>query len=747
MERPNQGTPKQSPREDIPRVRIEDLPREQKQSVESLESQTDKVYELRTQLASFFRKYRHPLYQAFGLDGAPKNGGLLGMLDSLERERLQGKSIDTLIALEDDSSDDQYLEYLDLISALERVLDVYKELKKTQETSRVRPDGSDATEIDRYYSMRFQELGQAMWVREEMQEDARRLEAMREKAINQGASPLVVTKIDQKIADLQTRAKNFFESRPEAWILSRGMRLKEMKEAFDARGRIVETPYVASKMRHVEAEIKSGRPVFLIGELGSGKTELARQLSYKILSAPHIAKWETLHPAPPKDSSDYRAWLARREAEREAIVVSGHRALEADALFASREVKRKETPPPEEQLQYIHVAWKQYLETPNVKSREMSASDTTHEQELFEKGYLELFRAPIETSTVLGGLLQAMKEGRPFILDEMNAVPHHILIALNDLLMRKPGDLVQIPIPGTQPIRVQAGYCFIGTGNYKPEDGKRYVGRQQMDAAFLSRFAVVSYDYLPMSENAGSQDDPEKNELYHMAAARLIDRDLSLDAPKGSLDKLKGICKVARILQNIISDQNVSSAFFANVNGAKVNPKDVLQENVLSIRHLLPIIDTWKRSGYSESLEDVLYDKYVSKSDARPQEKLYIYYLLQTVGNVFSKNEGWPDALVKPEEVITYRDTEKRLYDTDRYTNSPSRDTKPVELVHYSTKALVKELFGAAPKREEIRADFFRQKNEQVGLEQTSLLAIGEAADTSKSITKALVDTRTDVFA
>ncbi len=319
----------------------------------------------------------------------------------------------------------------------------------------------------------------------------------------------------------------------------------------------------------------------------------------------------------------------------------------------------------------------------------------------------------------------------------MNAVPHHVLIALNDILMRQPGNLVQVPLPGAPAITVQPGYCFIGTGNYKPEDGERYVGRQQMDAAFLSRFAVISYDYLPMSEQGGSQDAPENNELFHMAVARLIDQDLQLYAPEGSLEKLKGICRVARIFQNIVSDRTVANEFYAIVKGAKVNPKAVLKENVLSIRHLLPIIDTWKKSGYSTSLEDALYDTYVSKSDARPEEKLYIYYILQMVGNVFSKNEGWPDALVNPNDVTTYRSTEKRLYSIDKNTNTPSRTVQSFNLVHYSTKALVGELFGAVPKRQDVRTGVLGQPAETASVPLTRRdiqLSVGETLDTINAL-------------
>jgi len=401
----------------VPRINFQALSQEQQERVDFLESHTDKIYELRTQLASFFRQYRRPLYDSLGTEFTTKNGGFLATLASIEKQMFEGKSLDTLLTLEEDGTEERYIANIELVCALERALSVYQELKNTKESARIQSDGSDGAEIDRYYSMRFQELGQAMWVRTEMQEEARRLESMREKVIEKGAKPLVIRAIDQKIVDLQGRAKAFFESRPEAWIVAHGMRLNEMKQIFDSRGRIVETPYVASKMRQVETALTGGRPVFLIGELGSGKTELARQLSYKTLSLPHLARWDKAHPAPQEDTEEHASWSAEREAQREPVVISGHRALEADALFASREVRRKDAPSPEDQVQYIRERWEAQRESAQQKYSVLNPSELAHERDLFEKGCLELFRAPIETRTVLGGLLQAMQEGRPFILD------------------------------------------------------------------------------------------------------------------------------------------------------------------------------------------------------------------------------------------------------------------------------------------------------------------------------------------
>src|SRR3989338_9767165 len=180
-------------------------------------------------------------------------------------------------------------------------------------------------------------------------------------------------------------------------------------------------------------------------------------------------------------------------------------------------------------------------------------------------------------------------------------------------------------------------------GKYKPEDGVLSVGRQPLDAAFLSRCGIVSYDYLPMSiefEPAGLPDEGlrerrQNNELYQMLVTRLLNTDLTATLPESTPDafeQIEHLAVVARNLQDIFSDRAVRPGYFAHVGAAQVSPKqNVLKENVLSVRHLLPILDRWKADGFARPLDDYLFLEYITRSDARPQEKLYLYRILQNL--------------------------------------------------------------------------------------------------------------------
>ena len=715
-------------------VNVESLPPERKARVAELESTTDRVYALRSQLADFFRTYRNvlPKPDKGEIAHAPLQQALKKIMDRVDG----GETLEHILGFSGtdeilDQDADTAVEELDRLVAFEEALTAFRELRDLS-GSDLSTGGAEEKDVSRFYKMRWQELGSAMREREEMLAEARRLEDMREKVLASHAHPKVLERIDTALKELQDRSDEFFTTHPEAWVYAKALRLKDMKQTFDKRGRIVETPYVKLKMQQIIEEAELGRPVFVIGELGSGKTELARHTAYTHLSKPHVERWETEHPEPPKDDTEaHDTWLAAREKEREAIVISGHRNLETEALLASRSVQKKEAPGPEIQIDTIRKAWGEYkkkLTDQGADEKDLEIGGPTYRA--LEAAYLESFRAPIETPTVLGAVLQGMKEGRPVILDEMNAVPHHVLIVLNDLLMRKPGDLIHVPIAGAEPFRVQEGFCFMGTGNYKPEDGKRYVGRQSMDAAFLSRFGVVSYDYLPMSETGGSQDKPEENELFHMVVARFMEQNLTIEIPEGSLEQLKKLCRVARQLQNIVSDKGFSQGYYATINGARVDPREVLKENVLSIRHLLPIVDEWKRGGFRRNLNDLLFDKYVSKSNERPAEKQFIYWALQVQGGFFPTSQdpnapGWPDSLTGSQDVLTYTKAEERLRRAHTYTSTPVRTKETLQLHRYSTKELVEELFGKTPVRTELPAAFVEEKSEGASrLTETTLLAL-----------------------
>lgn len=83
-----------------------------------------------------------------------------------------------------------------------------------------------------------------------------------------------------------------------------------------------------------------------------------------------------------------------------------------------------------------------------------------------------------------GILPQAMREGKPLIMDEINACLADVLFALHPVL-EKPSTLT---LPETKErITPKSGFCVIATMNPSHE----YSGTQSLNAALYSRFALV----------------------------------------------------------------------------------------------------------------------------------------------------------------------------------------------------------------------------------------------------------------
>ncbi|MDO8463619.1 MAG: hypothetical protein Q7S96_05155 [bacterium] len=734
-------------------VPMAELPHERQVELAEQEAKTDAVYRERQAIAEFLRQYRRYLPEVTE-EGRTRRLRLVDIADEVaarveeaeQREpsadvvaadarvlhireealeellpwtRIAGDALAGFVG-DDDERAVQEIAVQD--NALEAFLEALERLDRLEELGGdFRRDAleSDAIPVRDHYRMRYHELGRVMQdidaansTIEHLQRVADRLRSNTRMVVHPHAISRQLRKIDEVVALRDA----LLASHPEAYLLERGRALAEAKATFDANGRIVETPYVRRKIVSIEGSIGRGRAIFIHGELGSGKSEIAKHVSRTRLSAPHLARWEAAHPAPKQEEAEaYTAWAAQRAEQAEALIIAGHRNLTAEQIVGTRGVQRAEQLTPEAQVQHIAERWSAFEREKRVEFLAAGLSDAETAarigtmQPQFERAYQESFRAPVETRELLGPLLQAMREGRPLIIDEMNAIPHHTLIVMNDLLLLRPGDVVTPPIPGAAPFTVAEGFCVLATGNYKPEDGKFYIGRQPLDAAFLSRYDLLRYDYLPMSIEAEPPGLPpeeqrvyrQENELYQMLVAQLINTDLSLTLPEGELVRLHDLARVARMLQDVFSERDVPG-FFAAVGGRSLAPKDVLKENVLSLRHLVPIVQAWKRDGFQRSLDSYLMRDYVSRSAARPAELVFLYQALQVQGNFFPQADGWPDGMSDRDALAFDIESEKA---SATGPHAPRGQRAP-SLDRYSPKDVIEALYGPAPSRTEVPARY-----------------------------------------
>ncbi len=724
---------------------ITDLPDEKQANIEVLETQSDEIEGLRGQLAMFYRDFKKFLPTREVEKGHEDDSGVARLrIPDLVELKQDGQDIGEVIPMSrvkeyvrsenggeegGDFEIEVEMAAIEIQAAIESAIEVYQELKSEGGVFKDKDSAAFIDDAEEYYRMRWQELGKKGKDIGELRAKMDKYEKMLDIAQSKpgiSGRPGKVDAIRRKYMEAVDAEHALVEKSPEAYYYVFGQRMKEMKEVFDAHGRIVETPYVLGKIDRVTSLVEKGRPVFIHGELGSGKTELARHMSRTRFSKPYIARWEKRHAPPRGDKEARKAWAKDREAAMEPLFVSGYKGIETEQLLAARTVKTKDALPPEEQLLIIESRWEQFREGELAILENEGVADDELESALqriegmyptFVAAYQEQFKSPLETKTVLGPVFEAMRDGRPVVIDEINAIPHHTLIVLNDILTRKVGETYAPPFPDVEPFEILDGFTCIVTGNYKPEDGLRYVGRQPLDAAFLSRFGIVSYDYLPMQRSLepeglspeDQRDHRMENELLQMLVTRFANKDLSLTLPEGGMDALERLAYIARVIQDIFSEKQVGKEWFAQVGKSKVAPNEVLKENVLSIRHLLHVVDQWVKDGFTRDLDDYLFLEYVDRSSARPNEKVYLYRILKLQGDFFADDTKWPTP--SDDDAIMGLDISKKVHARDKFSGrSLKSKERESEIVTTPPKAVIEKLFGPAPVRTEVPKDLFEKK-------------------------------------
>jgi hypothetical protein len=145
-----------------------------------------------------------------------------------------------------------------------------------------------------------------------------------------------------------------------------------------------------------------------------------------------------------------------------------------------------------------------------------------------------------------GKLVEAMREGRPVILDEVNISDQAIVMRLQDVLLRRPGQKIVLQENGGEEIEIQPGFVVFATAN---EASARYQHRTQLDPAFRDRFNVVGLNY-PDVDTAPITDIPHS--LMRLALASAVDENGEL-SPHTPANVVETMARLAHATQHLYS--------------------------------------------------------------------------------------------------------------------------------------------------------------------------------------------------
>lgn len=456
--------------------------------------------------------------------------------------------------------------------------------------------------------------------------------------------------IDTEMRGLDAKRDELLQSTPEAYYGLHLKQLKEYKESLDEK-RLVETPYVRERAEDIHAHIRGGKPVLIYGHLGSGKTELAMQ-------------------------------VARDYIGKEALVISGSKTMSLAELYGHQvlQLDAVSTDALTKAANEVEAVFKKWEE----QHKESTEEEKNRVHDTVLQTYLTKLQKGTVTDFFLGPVYRAMDEGRPLIIDEVNAIPHEILISLNHILTRKVGDEVLVQQDSGKTITIKEGFGILMTGNLN-QGQEVYVDRQDMDPAFLSRLYKIEYDYLPQeTEGDLAHDAGPQNELFQVMLAKVMDRHGNLQIPKDSLNSLWNLAKAARVTQDVFAGREVDSAFFFQMAGAPRGVQYFLKESVLSLRALDAVLSQWQNDGYKNELDYYIWNEFIAQS-TQPSDRAYLYQLLQ---NRFGFFQGeWPQ-----------NPSTGSGGDIRSFTIQPPRN-RAEEIEFHGPRELVDKAFGRGPKR------------------------------------------------
>ena len=331
----------------------------------------------------------------------------------------------------------------------------------------------------------------------------------------------------------------------------------------------VETESIKKTMINIVSHLQIGIPVLLRGHLGVGKTEIALHASRKYFG-------------------------------QEPEFISGSEEATKYDMYGKTQIGIRSE---EDKIREFKHRMDEYIRmNKNLDKKAVKAVEKQYYQTIVIQGVTASFFQ-------YGPLIRALKEGKPLLIDEMDGIPHSIIMRLNHILTRRPGDVIRVQEDSGDEITVQKGFCVLATGNIKSARYKR----EELDAAFLSRWWSNDIQYTP------------QNETYEILVASLLDKRGNLQVKRlGDLDDVKRLTEAASEIQQIFTGDHLDY-LGEGADVARQMPAS-LKKSVLSLRHLWNIIRPWKAHNFNQPLEYYILNEFIKPAVA--EDQLYLLQLL-----------------------------------------------------------------------------------------------------------------------
>ena len=150
-----------------------------------------------------------------------------------------------------------------------------------------------------------------------------------------------------------------------------------------------------------------------------------------------------------------------------------------------------------------------------VEPEFVSAYGDVNSYQLIGKQELREENGASVSEFVPGPIIRAMEQGKPLILDEINAMPPELLKRLNKIMQLRPGDKFTVQEDSGRIVEVHPGFCIIATAN---EKSKRYKGVDDLSVEFQNRFGANINRVRYPDHDKSYGEYPRENAQLAMAA-------------------------------------------------------------------------------------------------------------------------------------------------------------------------------------------------------------------------------------
>ncbi len=211
--------------------------------------------------------------------------------------------------------------------------------------------------------------------------------------------------------------------------------------------------------------------------------------------------------------------------------------------------------------------------------------------------------------------IRSVEDNKPFVFDEINAVPNRVLMRLKTDLNARYGQEVTVQEDGDKRMKIGDRHAIGATMNVKSE---KYIDREKLDPAIVRMFEPLAIDYFPPQE------------LYDIMLASMMDVQGGVKlSVKDANDTLKALSDATEWVQMAYLGRTVqtgSSTILEARGQGTVGKPATLQEAVLDPGKAVDMLSGWEDAEKSGlTFKEFLNGKIVAfiNNENYPEEDRY----------------------------------------------------------------------------------------------------------------------------